>query len=195
MQTHLKKQLDVINNTFQKKKIKKADTLVRECLATLKNNNRIIATALGKNEPVAKKFVSTLNSVGIDSHFLNTSAAIHGDIGIIRANDLVIMISKTGETEETILLASLLKKRNSQNWILTCNVNVSVGKHIKNIISLPISHEGDPWNLMPNNSTVVFLIFLQALAMELIQKLRIPLSLYKANHPGGGIGKILRNEN
>ena len=102
------------------------------------------------------------------------------------------MISKSGETSETIYLAKILKKRGTNNWLLTCNKKGTVHKYIKNIIVLPIDNEGDPWNIVPNNSVAVFLIFLQALTMELIERLEIQLSVFKENHPGGGIGKVLK---
>lgn len=193
MHKHLKQQIATINKTFENYDQETAEKLIQNCVYTLYSGGRIIASALGKNVPVCEKFIGTLNSLGIDSHFLNTNSATHGDLGLIKPGDLVIMLSKGGMTNETVYLAQLLKDRGTTNWLLTCNKRGEAHKYIKNIMVLPIDQEGDPWNIIPNSSTLVFLIFLQALAMELITRLNIPLSVFKANHPGGGIGKALKS--
>lgn len=185
---HIKNQVSAVNKTFENFRDSKCDTLVKDCIKTISRNNRIIATGLGKNGPICEKFVGTLNSVGIDAHFLNTNSAVHGDLGIVKRGDLVIMLSKSGETFESVYLAKLFKRRNIKVWLLTCSKSSSIQKIISNAIVIPLEKEEDPWDLVPNCSTLVFLIFLQALSMELIDRLKISLKTFKNNHPGGGIG-------
>ncbi|NCN82791.1 MAG: SIS domain-containing protein [Candidatus Pacebacteria bacterium] len=192
MQKQLKQQLETIQKAFQDYNDDNVDVLIHQCFKILKNGGKIIATGLGKNVPICEKFIGTLNSVGIDSHFLHTNSAMHGDLGLVKKNDLIIILSKSGETKESTDLAKLLKIRGTNSWLLTCTDNSSIQKILKQSVVIPIEHEGDPWNVIPNNSTLVFLIFLQALAMELIEKMEVPLSVFKENHPGGAIGKLLK---
>jgi len=195
MQKHIKNQIRVVNKTFKKYDYKVTNELVKSCMETLGKGNKIITTALGKNIPICDKFVGTLNSVGINASFLNTNSAVHGDLGMIRPNDLIIVLSKSGETPETIYLSKILKKRRANSWLITCSKQGTTHKYICRTVYLPIESEADPWNLIPNGSTLVFLIYLQALTMKLIEQLKIPLSTFKKNHPGGSIGKILRKNN
>lgn len=195
MQKHLKQQLDTISKTFKSYNDEGFEELKKACLKIIASGGRIIATALGKNVPICEKFIGTLNSLSIDAHFLNTNSAIHGDLGLVKNNDLVIILSKSGETDETIYLSKLLRaRRMTNNWLLTCSRKSTVEKLVKNIIVLPVEQEGDPWNLVPNNSTIVFLIFLQALAMTLLEEIDVSISIFKKNHPGGAIGKTLRKK-
>jgi D-arabinose 5-phosphate isomerase GutQ len=192
MKKHFEKQLKLLNATsFDEKKAKK---LVDDCLFTIKSGNSIIVSALGKNVPICEKFVGTLNSLSIKSNFLNTNSATHGDLGMINQGDLIIVLSKSGDTDETIVLLRLLKKIKAKVWLLTCSEDPNIKELIKNFIVIKILHEGDPWNIIPNVSSLAFLIFLQALSMKLIDKLAISLKSFKRNHPGGSIGKILNKK-
>src|SRR3972149_2973284 len=98
MQKHIEQQLSTIQLSFNKFDTKMATLLVDQCVKTLNSGGRIIATGLGKNVPVCEKFIGTLNSLGVDSHFMNTNSAVHGDLGLIKKGDLVIMLSKGGFT-------------------------------------------------------------------------------------------------
>lgn len=190
MKNHISSQLVTITEAL---KSLQGDTnkLTSECLGVITSKGKIIASGLGKNVPICEKFIGTLNSVGIDSNFLHTNSAMHGDMGTVRPGDLVILLSKSGNTDETINLANLLRNRKVNTWLLTCSNVCKIDNVVNNKICIPIKHEGDPWNLIPNNSTLVFLIFLQALAMKIIEKLEVPISVFKSNHPGGAIGKKL----
>ena len=191
MKKHFEKQLKLLNSiSFSEAK---ADQLVDDCMHVIKSGNSIIVSALGKNVPIAEKFIGTLNSLSIKSNFMHTNSAIHGDLGVVAMGDLVIVLSKSGDTQETINLLPLLKKRKANVWLLTCVDNSKGKKLIKNSLVVKIPHEGDPWNIIPNVSSLAFLIFLQAISMELIDKMKIPLKRFKVNHPGGSIGNILKN--
>jgi arabinose-5-phosphate isomerase len=191
MKKHFKQQIDAMVRAYRSYDGEGADQLLDNCLETIRQGKSIIATAVGKNVPVCEKFIGTLNSLGIDGHFMHTNSAIHGDLGLVHDGDLVILLSKSGETIEIIHLCKFLLKRNITTWLLTCSKDCSASRLVENSLVFEIGHEGDPWNLVPNNSTLVFLMFLQSLSMTLLDKLQIPLEIFKRNHPGGNIGRIL----
>jgi arabinose-5-phosphate isomerase len=193
MKKHFHQQVQAIAAAYENLDDTSYNAFIEDCLKTINGGHSIIATALGKNVPVCEKFVGTLNSVGIKAHFMHTNSAVHGDLGVVGPEDLVVILSKSGETEETIYLSELLEKRGSLNWLLTCNPASRCGEIIKNQLVMKLDQEGDPWNLLPNNSTLIFLVFLQATCMEILDRLPVKLETFKANHPGGNIGKILVN--
>jgi len=191
---HLKKQLIALEKIEENIDYDTLDTLIEDMLVTINSGGKIIATALGKNVPICEKFIGTLNSLGINGHFLHTNSAIHGDLGVVKDNDLVIMLTKSGETSESIYLYEQLIKRKIKLWLLTYNGNSALGKRIANKLVLFLEHEGDKWNLVPNNSSIGYLLVLQAVAMEITDRLDIKLEVFKRNHPGGYIGKVLETK-
>lgn len=169
------------------------DQLVSDSLETLTAGKKIVVSGLGKNVPVCDKFVGTMNSLGMSACFMNTNSAVHGDIGMVADGDLVIILTKSGDTVESVYLTSLLKKRNCTIWLLSFRKESTLTREIPNHIILDLEHEGDPWNIVPNNSTTVNLIILQGLAITLTKKMGITLQQFKANHPGGFIGEQLKD--
>lgn len=167
--------------------------LVEDCLHALCNNKKIIISGLGKNIPVCEKFVSSMRSVGLDTSFIHTSEAFHGDLGIIKEGDVVIVLSKSGKTPESLHFAEKLKTRKIISWAMTFENEPSLSTKVDKAITLSLEQEGDPWNIMPMNSTVVYLVILQGIIIDLVNKLGITLKDFKANHPGGGIGQKLLN--
>lgn len=162
---------------------------VDESVNVLKDGHKIIASGLGKNVPICEKFVGSMVSMGLEAYFLHTNSAVHGDMGIVRDGDMVILLTKSGETEETIYLARLLKERDVNIWLLTFNKDSTLTREIPNSIVLDLRHEGDLWNIMPNNSTTVNLIVLQGLVMQIAEIVKIKKEQFLRNHPGGAIGK------
>ena len=170
------------------------EKLLGQCKATIESGGKIIASGLGKNVPICEKFVGTLNSLGIDARFLHTNTAIHGDLGMVGKRDLVLLLSKGGNTIETVQLAKYLKERGTNIWLMTFSKNCKSAEIVEQIFCMELEHEGDAWNIVPNNSTSVYLIVLQGIAIELAKQLEITLDDFKVNHPGGGIGAKLRGE-
>lgn len=168
--------------------------LMDQCENTIKNGGKIIASGLGKNVPICEKFVGTLNSFGIDARFLHTNTAIHGDLGMVGDKDLVFLLSKGGNTVETVQLAAYLKERGTNTWLMTFSENNKSAEIIDQRLVLRLENEGDKWDIVPNNSTTVYLILLQGIAIELSDRLGITLDDFRINHPGGGIGARLRGE-
>ena len=172
------------------------EQLVSDCEQTLRNGNKIIATGLGKNVPICDKFVGTMLSLGLNAGFLHSNTAVHGDMGMVHSGDLVIVLTKSGATAESVYLVDLLKQRKGVKlWLLSFNEHSVLADSMDNKLIIKLEHEGDLWNIVPNNSTTLNLIVLQAVAMELSKRLELSLEDdFKRNHPGGAIGVTLRHE-
>lgn len=171
------------------------DDLVDDSVKTLKNSNKIVTSGLGKNVPICDKFVGTMLSFGLNATFLHTNTAAHGDLGAVHDGDLVILLSKSGETAESIYLMEQLSHRHLTTWSLSFNANSSLVKMTDKSLVLSLDHEGDGWDVVPNNSTTLNLIVLQALAITLADKMDVSLEEFRRNHPGGYIGEQLRDKN
>ena len=191
MISYFEKQLKEIDDSIHTLDEKEFRRWVDEAVKTLEDGHKIIVSGLGKNVPICDKFVGSMISMGLDAYFLHTNSAVHGDMGLVKEGDMVIILTKSGETSESIYLARLLKERNVNMWLLTFNQDSTLTKEIPNSIVMDLKHEGDLWNIMPNNSTTLNLIVLQGLAMMVAKKMDLPLEQFKRNHPGGAIGKIL----
>ena len=140
---------------------------VEEGVQTINTGHKIIVSGLGKNVPICEKFVGSMVSVGMDAAFLHTNSAVHGDMGIVKDGDMVIILTKSGETSESIYLARHLKKRRVNIWLLTFEAESTLTREISNCVILKLEDEGDMWNIMPNNSTTINLIILQGLCMQI----------------------------
>lgn len=167
--------------------------LINDCVKALDNGHKIVVSGLGKNVPVCDKFVGTMLSLGQDAYFMNTNSAVHGDIGLVKDGDVVIVLTKSGETIESVYLTSLLKKRAITLWLLSFRKDSTLTREIENSLILNLKDEGDPWDIVPNNSTTVNLIVLQGLAMHIAERRNVTLQDFKKNHPGGYIGEQLKN--
>ena len=131
-------------------------------------------------------------SLGQNAQFLHTNSAVHGDLGIVKDNDLVIILTKSGETVESIYLVNELQKRNIKLWLFSFEEKSTLTEKIKKSIILNLKNEGDLWNIVPNNSSTVNLIILQALAINIAKKRNATIEEFRKNHPGGHIGDILK---
>ena len=196
MISYYKNIIEVISDSVESIKKEVYEWLLNECINTLKSGGKIIASGLGKNVPICEKFVGSMVSLGMDARFLHTNSAVHGDMGLVKDGDMVIMLTKSGETAESIYLARLLKqqKRKICMWLLTFCEESTLTREIPNSIVLKLGHEGDPWNIMPNNSTTINLIVLQGLVMQIARERRIDISKFRPNHPGGHIGELLKDD-
>lgn len=168
------------------------EKMVEHAVATIKSGHKIIVSGLGKNVPICDKFVGSMVSMGLDAYFLHTNSAVHGDMGLVKDGDMVIILTKSGETSESVYLARLLKERNVDMWLLTFEKESTLTKEIPNSLVIDLIHEGDLWNIMPNNSTTMNLIVLQGLAMMVANKMNLEIGQFKRNHPGGHIGEVLK---
>lgn len=193
MTTYFERQLKEFEHAIHSMDMEVFERWVQEGVQTLNRGHKIIVSGLGKNVPICEKFVGSMISMGLDAYFLHTNSAVHGDMGVVKEGDMVILLTKSGETSESIYLAELLKDRNVNMWLLSFAKESTLATEISNHIILELEHEGDLWNIMPNNSTTVNLIVLQGFAMMIANKMQLSLEEFKRNHPGGYIGKVLEN--
>ncbi len=193
---YFEKQLAELDHSIHSIDEEKFVKWVDEAVVTLKAGHKIIVSGLGKNVPICEKFVGSMVSMGLDAYFLHTNSAVHGDMGLVKEGDMLIVLTKSGETAESIYLVQLLReqKRKISMWLLTFARNSTLTKEMKNSLVLNLKHEGDLWNVMPNNSTTMNLIVLQGLAMMIAKQMELDITQFKKNHPGGHIGEILKEE-
>jgi arabinose-5-phosphate isomerase len=189
---YFNEQLTTVLDSFETLPEQEFKSLVLRCTAVLKNGGKIIASGLGKNVPICEKFVGTMNSLGMDARFLHTNSAVHGDLGMIYDRDLVLLLSKSGNTDETVDLARHLLERRVEIWLISFGRTSKLASLLDNKLIMDLKHEGDMWDIVPNNSTTVYLILLQGLAISIAKNIGVRLCDFKMNHPGGGIGKKLR---
>lgn len=193
MISYFEKQLAEIEHSIHSLDEELFKRWVKEAVETLRNGHKIIVSGLGKNVPICDKFVGSMISMGLDAYFLHTNSAVHGDMGLVKEGDMVIILTKSGETTESIYLSRLLEDRNINKWLLTFCKESTLVREISNSVVLDLKHEGDLWNIMPNNSTTMNLIVLQGLAMQIAKEMQLEIGQFKRNHPGGHIGLLLDN--
>lgn len=185
--------MDYLETALKSIDEKSFERLIDRCEETLRNGHKIIASGLGKNVPICDKFVGSMLSMGMNAGFLHTNSAVHGDMGMVVPGDLVIVLTKSGSTSESVYLVDLLKQRSGvQIWLFSGKEKSILADSLTDKLIFELEHEGDQWNILPNNSTTVNLIVLQTLAMELAKRMDITLEKFKMNHPGGAIGVALK---
>ncbi len=189
MNDYFKGIMDVVNKSIEELDIETFNRLEDDVVAILNAGGKVVITGLGKNAPICEKFVGTMLSFGLESTFLHTNTAVHGDLGTVRDDDIVIILSKSGETDESIHLLEYLKKRNCKIWTITFDAKSTLAVRSPNTLVITMDHEGDKWNKVPNNSTTLYLIVLQALAMQVSDRMGVSKEDFFRNHPGGGLAK------
>ena len=191
MITYYASVLETIKDAIESIPEDQYEQIIDECVETIKNGGKIIASGLGKNVPICEKFVGTLNSLGIDARFLHTNTAVHGDLGMVSGKDIVFLLTKGGNTTETVVLGEHLKNRGTNTWLLSFYGDGRASKVVDKKMIMHLIDEGDEWDIIPNNSTTIYLIVLQGIALEVAKRLGVTLDEFRKNHPGGGIGARL----
>ena len=194
MTTYFDKQLKEFEHAIHSMDMELFERWVTEGVETLRAGHKIIVSGLGKNVPVCEKFVGSMQSLGLEAYFLNTNSAVHGDMGVVKDGDMVIILTKSGETSESVYLTGLLKERKVNMWLKKKKKESTLTKEIPNSVVIDLIHEGDLWNIMPNNSTTINLIVLQGLVMKIAAVMGLQIEDFKRNHPGGHIGTLLENK-
>lgn len=157
----------------------------------LDSSGRVIITGIGKSANIATKIVSTLNSTGTPAIFLHAADAIHGDLGIIQRNDVIICISNSGNTPEIKVLVPILKNRGTVLIAFTGNHKSYLASHADFIISTKVDKEACPNNLAPTSSTTAQLVMGDAVAIALLECRGFTVDDFAKFHPGGALGKKL----
>jgi arabinose-5-phosphate isomerase len=155
------------------------------------SKGRLIVTGIGKSAIIAQKIVATFNSTGTPSLFLHASEAIHGDLGMLQADDVVICISKSGNSPEIKILVPLLKRFGNQLIAITGNMTSFLAKESHYVLNTTVDAESCPNNLAPTNSTTAQLVMGDALAVCLMELRNFTSADFAKYHPGGALGKKL----
>jgi arabinose-5-phosphate isomerase len=155
------------------------------------SQGRVIITGIGKSAIVAQKIVATLNSTGTPSVFMHAADAIHGDLGIIQHNDVVICISKSGNTPEIKVLVPLIKAAGNKLIGMAGDVNSYLAKQCDLILNTSVEKEACPHNLAPTSSTTAQMAMGDALAVCLLEFKGFTGNDFAKYHPGGSLGKRL----
>ncbi|PLX13607.1 MAG: D-arabinose 5-phosphate isomerase [Marinilabiliales bacterium] len=153
------------------------------------SSGRLILTGIGKSAIIGNKIVATMNSTGTPSVFMHAADAIHGDLGIIQKDDIVIAISKSGETPEIKILVPLIKGRGNMLVAMVGNIDSYLAKQADYILDTTVEKEACPNNLAPTSSTTAQLVLGDALAISLLELKDFKASDFAKFHPGGALGK------
>ena len=157
----------------------------------LESKGRVVITGIGKSAIIANKIVATMNSTGTPAIFMHAADAIHGDLGIIQEEDIVICISKSGNTPEIKVLVPLLKRGNNKLIAITSNKKSVLGQQADCVLYAHVEKEACPNNLAPTTSTTAQLVLGDALAVCLLEMKQFGSSDFAKYHPGGALGKRL----
>lgn len=167
------------------------DDFVKSTETILNSKGRLIVSGIGKSAIIAQKIVATLNSTGTPSMFLHASEAIHGDLGMVQPNDVVIIISKSGNSPEIKVLAPIIKKFGNTLIAITGNMTSFLAKNSDFVLNTTVETEACPLNLAPTNSTTAQLVMGDALAVCLMELRNFKSESFAKYHPGGALGKKL----
>ena len=157
----------------------------------LDSKGRVVVTGIGKSAIIANKIVATLNSTGTPSIFMHAADAIHGDLGIIKKDDVIICISKSGNTPEIMDLVPFLKMTKNPLIAITGDINSALAKNSSVVLNSHVDIEICPNNLAPTNSTTAQLVIGDAIAATLVKIKGFTSNDFAKFHPGGSLGKKL----
>lgn len=152
---------------------------------------RVVVTGVGKSAIIANKIVATFNSTGTPALFMHAADAIHGDLGMIQSEDIVICLSKSGNTSEIKVLVPLLKRRGVKLVAMVSNTNSYLAQQADFILNATIASEACPHNLAPTTSTTAHMAMGDALAVCLLELRNFTSNDFAEYHPGGSLGKQL----
>ena len=167
------------------------DDFAKTVQLILKSKGRVIITGIGKSAIIATKIVATLNSTGTPAVFMHAADAIHGDLGLILDDDVVICISKSGNTPEIKVLVPLIKNAGNKMIAITGNPESYLAKEADYVLNTYVEKEACPNNLAPTTSTTAQLVMGDALAVCLLDLRGFSSKDFAKYHPGGALGKKL----
>jgi len=156
-----------------------------------KCSGRVIVCGMGKTGIIARKIAATLSSTGTPGVFLHSADAVHGDLGQVTSKDVVIIISQSGETEETVRLLPLVRKIGAKIIAMTGNLKSTLAHHGDLVLNIKVDAEGCPLGLAPMASTTVTMALGDALAACLIDRKKFKKEDFALYHPAGALGRRL----
>ena len=157
----------------------------------LENKGNLVFSGIGKSAIIAQKISATMNSTGTTSVFMHAADAIHGDLGMIREGDIVVVLSKSGETPEIKVLVPLIKLRGNKIVAIVGNRSSYLAQQADTVLDVTVANEGFPDNLAPTCSTTAQLVMGDALALTLMRCRGFSMDDFAKFHPGGALGKQL----
>ena len=157
----------------------------------LRSTGRVVITGVGKSGIIARKIVATMNSTGTPALYLHPADAIHGDLGVVRKEDVVICISKSGDTVEVLRLIPIFKRIGVPVISMVGNLNSQLARLSDYVLNVSVKEEACPYNLAPTASTTATLAMGDALAIALLEKRNFTVENFALFHPGGNLGKRL----
>jgi len=176
---------------LEKVKNKISDSLEIVVNLILNSKGKVVITGIGKSGIIGKKIAATLASTGTLAVFMNSAEGLHGDLGMINKDDIVIAISNSGNSDEVISILPSIKKIGATLIAMTANPNSRLGKEAMTILDIGVEKEGCPLNLAPMSSTTSTLVMGDALATVLIKARNFKPENFAVYHPGGSLGRRL----
>jgi arabinose-5-phosphate isomerase len=162
-----------------------AARLMLEC------RGRVVTCGIGKAGDIAKKFSSTLSSTGTPSFFLHPADAVHGDLGMLRLEDVVVLLSNSGETDEVLRLFAPLREIGVKTVLITSRTASTAGQQSDIALDIALEEEACPHNLAPTTSTTLMLALADALAIAIMRERQFSKDQYALVHPSGSLGRRL----
>ena len=178
-------------NAISSLKAKLDDGFAETVALILENKGNLVFSGIGKSALIAQKIVATMNSTGTTSVFMHAADAIHGDLGIVREGDIVVILSKSGETPEIKMLVPLIKLRGNKIVAMVGNLKSYLASQADFVLDVTVDEEAIPGSLAPTSSTTAQLVMGDALALILMRCRGFSTDDFAKFHPGGALGKQL----
>lgn len=179
----LKTVRDNLDNNFEQ--------MVAKCVKTIDCGGKLVLTGVGKSGYIGKKIAATLSSVGSPAVFMHPVEALHGDLGIMQKNDLLLALSYSGETEELLAILNPAKRLGMEIIAVTGSKQSSLAKLSNLTVQMTVHQEACPFNLAPTTTTTALLALGDALALVLLEERGFTKEDYGRLHPGGAIGRAV----
>ncbi len=183
--------IDNESNAINGLKARLDDDFAKVVDVILESKGNLVFSGIGKSAVIAQKIVATMNSTGTTAVFMHAADAIHGDLGIVREGDIVVILSKSGETPEIKMLVPLIKLRGNKIVAMVGNRQSYLALQADFILDVTVDEEAIPGSLAPTNSTTAQLVMGDALALILMRCRGFSTADFAKFHPGGALGKQL----
>lgn len=180
-------ELDAINALFDRV----GEPFAQACSLILNSPGRVVVTGMGKSGHVGKKIAASLASTGTPSFFVHPAEAIHGDLGMITPDDIVIGISNSGNNTEILQILPTLKRRGIKIIAMTGNLGSPLAEHAQVSLNIGVEQEACPLNLAPTASTTTTMVMGDALVVALLEARGFTPEEFAMSHPGGKLGRSL----
>lgn len=167
------------------------DNFYKAIRLILESNGKVVLSGMGKSGLIARKIAATMNSTGTNAIFLHPSDAVHGDLGAVNKEDVVILISNSGNTEEVLNLVPILKKMGNKIISIVGNIHSKLAEISDITLNLDVKEEACPYNLAPTSSTTATLALGDAISIVLLECKHFTPEDFAMYHPGGSLGKKL----